>query len=233
VIIRAWNRSRLAEVASWQAVKAGCLPCLRAAALFSGKKRFQPGVHGDIDESEARMSKDFANGSATVAARRAEATRSKTHIQGMTEQREKKHETNLGGLAHFLPDHLPLVVLVVFDGLHQRSALFQQSAISFFLHSRVCEADEAANLVFREFGVMHVLFGGKPNRVSISLCQGLVSSMREKERGHNLFRRCPRLQTSQEVGTHFVPMFLYTTLGAQREGLCDFTPAAASIAQRF
>ena len=36
-----------------------------------------------------------------------------------------KHETNLGGLAHFLPDDLPLVVLVVFDGLHQSSALFR------------------------------------------------------------------------------------------------------------
>lgn len=27
--------------------------------------------------------------------------------------------------------------------------------------SRVCEADEIADLVFREFGVVHVLFGGE------------------------------------------------------------------------
>jgi hypothetical protein len=80
------------------------LPCLRAAALFSGKKRFQPAVHGDIDESEARTSKEFANGSATVAARRAEATRSKIHIQGMTEQREKENmRRTLAGLPTFCP----------------------------------------------------------------------------------------------------------------------------------
>lgn len=44
----------------------------------------------------------------------------------------------------------------------------------------MCEADEAADLVFREFGVMHVLFGRRTNRVSICLCQGLISSMRAK-----------------------------------------------------
>jgi hypothetical protein len=36
-----------------------------------------------------------------------------------------------------------------------------------------------------------------------------------------------------KVDTHFVPMFLDTTLSAQREGFRDFTPAAASVAQRF
>lgn len=40
-------------------------------------------------------------------------------------------------------------------------------------------------------------------------------------------------KTSQEVGTHFVPMFLHTTLSAQGEGLRNLTPAAASIAQGF
>jgi hypothetical protein len=44
---------------------------------------------------------------------------------------------------------------------------------------------------------------------------------------------CPRLQTSWEVSTHFVPMFLHTALSAQRKSLRNLTPAATSISQRF
>jgi hypothetical protein len=68
--------------------------------------------------------------------------------------------TNLGRLAQFLPDHFPLVAFVVLDGLHQSGALLQLSAF-FLFRSRVCEADEIADLVFRELGVVHILFGGE------------------------------------------------------------------------
>merc|ERR1719282_1537748 len=44
----------------------------------------------------------------------------------------------LGGLANLLADHLPLVVLVVFDCLEQRST-------------------EAADLIFSKVGVVHIL----------------------------------------------------------------------------
>jgi hypothetical protein len=41
----------------------------------------------------------------------------------------------------------------------QRSVLLVSDL--FFFYSRVCEADEAADLVFRELGVMHVLLDGE------------------------------------------------------------------------
>ena len=67
--------------------------------------------------------------------------------------------TNLSRLSHFLPNDLPLVVLVVFDGLQKRGALSRRSAVLVPIDHEGCEADEIADLVFREFGVMHVLLG--------------------------------------------------------------------------
>jgi hypothetical protein len=74
----------------------------------------------------------------------------------------KRNDTNLGRLAQLLPNHFPLVAFVVLDGLHQSGALLvcQQSFLS---RSRVCEADEIADLVFRELGVVHILLSGEQN----------------------------------------------------------------------
>jgi len=38
---------------------------------------------------------------------------------------------------------------------------------------------------------------------------------------------------NKRADTHFVPMLLHATLGAQREGLCNLAPAAAGISQRL
>jgi hypothetical protein len=41
------------------------------------------------------------------------------------------------------------------------AALYSVVSSLFLSRSRVCEADEIADLVFRELGVVHVLLGGE------------------------------------------------------------------------
>lgn len=43
-----------------------------------------------------------------------------------------------------------------------KAALYSDGQQATLSRSRVCEADEIADLVFRELGVVHVLLGGKP-----------------------------------------------------------------------
>jgi hypothetical protein len=43
-----------------------------------------------------------------------------------------------------------------------KAALCSDCQLSFFLDPRVCEADEIADLVFRELGVVHVLLDEEP-----------------------------------------------------------------------
>lgn len=54
-----------------------------------------------------------------------------------------------------------------------KAALYSDGQQANLSRSRVCEADEIADLVFRELGVVHVLLSGKTNRVSIFLVKYL------------------------------------------------------------
>lgn len=75
------------------------------------------------------------------------------HLHSVTEL------THLCRLAHLLPNDFPLVVLIVFDGLEKSGTLRERSANSTMTFPGLAtgEANEAANLIFVEFGVVHVL----------------------------------------------------------------------------
>lgn len=112
----------------------------------------------------------IANNAGDVASRRMKVARKDpVRYPEAGKKREMRKTTYLGRLANFLPDHFPLVVLIVFDRLQQSGALLSSVSKShFFFLSRVCEADEIADLVFRKFGVVHVLLVERANCVSMS-----------------------------------------------------------------
>lgn len=85
-------------------------------------------------------------------------------------------QTHLRRLPHLGPDDLPLVRLVVLDGLQQGRALSTHATPSASPEhgseaGRKGEADEAADLVFRELGVVHVLRRPTPQRGGGSLAR--------------------------------------------------------------
>lgn len=66
--------------------------------------------------------------------------------------------THLCGLAHFLADDFPFVVLVIFNGLQQGRLLPRPvSPNGCFTRGSRGEANENADLVFRKLRIVHVL----------------------------------------------------------------------------
>lgn len=60
-------------------------------------------------------------------------------------------------LAHFLPNHLPLVVLVILDRLQQGRTLSKRQSKGSSTPIHRCEANKRADLVFRKLRIVHIL----------------------------------------------------------------------------